>query len=107
MNPDVPVTRNTPPTFLLQAENDPVDSVTNSLVYYIALKNVDSGDRTSPFAGIIESQTSGILLARKIVAIDRLPGDCSHPRDGVTIRHRLLSELISPSQRRMRPAAGI
>ena len=39
LNPDVPVTRKTPPTFLLQAENDPVDSVNNSLVYYIALKN--------------------------------------------------------------------
>jgi len=39
LNPDVPVTRRTPPTFLLQAENDPVDSINNSLVYYIALKN--------------------------------------------------------------------
>ena len=39
LNPNVPVTRNTPPTFLLQAENDPVDNVNNSLVYYIALKN--------------------------------------------------------------------
>ena len=38
LNPNVPVTRNTPPTFLLQAENDPVDNVRNSLVYYIALK---------------------------------------------------------------------
>ena len=39
MNPNVPVTRQTPPTFLLQAENDPVDTIGNSLVYYIALKN--------------------------------------------------------------------
>ena len=39
LNQDVPVSRRTPPTFLLQAENDPVDSVNNSLVYYIALKN--------------------------------------------------------------------
>src|SRR6266704_4570803 len=38
LNPDIPVSRQTPPTFLLQAENDPVDSVNNSLVYYIALK---------------------------------------------------------------------
>ena len=38
LNPEVPVTGQTPPTFLLQAENDPVDSVNNSLVYYIALK---------------------------------------------------------------------
>ena len=39
LNPNVPITRKTPPTFLLQAENDPVDSVNNSLAYYIALKN--------------------------------------------------------------------
>jgi acetyl esterase/lipase len=39
LNPDVPVSRQTPPTFLLQAENDPVDSVNNALVYYLALKN--------------------------------------------------------------------
>jgi len=39
LNPNVPVTSDTPPTFLLQAQNDPVDSVNNSLVYYIALKN--------------------------------------------------------------------
>lgn len=39
LNPNVPVTRETPPTFLLQAEDDNVDSVNDSLVYYIALKN--------------------------------------------------------------------
>jgi acetyl esterase/lipase len=39
LNPEVPVTSRTPPTFLLQAEDDPVDSVNNSLAYYIALKN--------------------------------------------------------------------
>ena len=39
LNSDIYVTRNTPPTFLLQAENDNVDSVSNSLVYSIALKN--------------------------------------------------------------------
>ncbi len=39
LNPDIHVTRQTPPTFLLQAEDDHVDDVKNSLVYYIALKN--------------------------------------------------------------------
>jgi acetyl esterase/lipase len=39
LNPNVPVTSNTPPAFLVQAEDDPVDRVNNSLVYYIALKN--------------------------------------------------------------------
>src|SRR5438128_2599784 len=38
VNPDIPVTRQTPPTFLLQAEDDHVDSVYDSLAYYIALK---------------------------------------------------------------------
>jgi acetyl esterase/lipase len=40
LNPNVPVTTNTPPTFLLQAENDHVDGVEQSLVYYIGLKKV-------------------------------------------------------------------
>ena len=38
LNPYVPVSRQTPPTFLLQAEDDPIDTVKNSLVYYAALK---------------------------------------------------------------------
>ncbi len=37
-NPTVQVSRNTPPTFIVQAEDDPVDSVNNSLAYYAALK---------------------------------------------------------------------
>jgi acetyl esterase/lipase len=39
LNSDIHVTRNTPPTFVLQAENDSVDGVSNSLIYYEALKN--------------------------------------------------------------------
>ncbi len=38
LNPDIVVTSRTPPTFLLQAEDDPVDPVENSLVYYAALR---------------------------------------------------------------------
>jgi acetyl esterase/lipase len=38
LNPDIHVTRQTPPTFLLQAEDDPVDRVEHSLSYYAALK---------------------------------------------------------------------
>jgi acetyl esterase/lipase len=38
LNPDIRVTSQTPPTFLLQAEDDPVDDVSNSLVYYAELK---------------------------------------------------------------------
>lgn len=41
LNPHIAsnITRRTPPTFLLQNENDPVDNINNSLVYYVALKN--------------------------------------------------------------------
>jgi acetyl esterase/lipase len=38
LNPDVTVTTNTPPTFIVQAEDDHVDGVEQSLVYYIGLK---------------------------------------------------------------------
>jgi acetyl esterase/lipase len=39
LNPDIHFTRQTPPTFLLQNEDDDVDGVDQALVYYIALKN--------------------------------------------------------------------
>jgi acetyl esterase/lipase len=38
LNPEVPVTPQTPPTFLLQNEDDHVDNVDDALSYYIALK---------------------------------------------------------------------
>src|SRR5262249_38401666 len=38
LNPDIRVTHQAPPTFLLQAEDDSVDPVENSLVYYSALR---------------------------------------------------------------------
>jgi acetyl esterase/lipase len=38
LNKKIPVDSNTPPTFILQAGNDPIDPIENSLVYYIALK---------------------------------------------------------------------
>jgi len=37
-NPDIPVTAQTPPSFILQAEDDPVH-VENAVVYFMALKN--------------------------------------------------------------------
>ena len=41
LNPDIAahLTKNAPPTFILQNEDDDVDGVNQSLVYYIALKN--------------------------------------------------------------------
>ena len=38
LNNKIPVDSNTPPTFILQAGNDPIDPIENSLVYYIALQ---------------------------------------------------------------------
>ena len=40
LNPNVPVSHQTPPTFLVQAEGDNVDGVSQSIAYYIALKDV-------------------------------------------------------------------
>lgn len=37
LNPTIHVTAKTPPTFLVQAEDDPVDDVRQSLTYYLAL----------------------------------------------------------------------
>jgi acetyl esterase/lipase len=37
-NPDIPVTAQTPPSFIVQAEDDPVH-VENAVVYFMALKN--------------------------------------------------------------------
>jgi acetyl esterase/lipase len=39
LNPDIHVTSQTPPTFLLQNENDKVDGVEQALTYYVALKS--------------------------------------------------------------------
>jgi acetyl esterase/lipase len=38
LNPKIPVMHETPPTFLVQAEDDHVDNVNDALVYYIALE---------------------------------------------------------------------
>lgn len=38
LNTKIPVDNNTPPTFILQAGNDPIDPIKNSLVYFIALQ---------------------------------------------------------------------
>ncbi|MDE2183142.1 MAG: alpha/beta hydrolase [Alphaproteobacteria bacterium] len=41
LNPNIAVSSETPPTFLVQAEDDNVDGVKQSLVYYAALKKDD------------------------------------------------------------------
>lgn len=39
LNPAIHFTKETPPTFIVQAEDDPEDNINNSLLYYIGLKN--------------------------------------------------------------------
>jgi acetyl esterase/lipase len=39
IRPDIRVRHDTPPTFLLQAEDDEIDGVSQSLAYYVALKS--------------------------------------------------------------------
>lgn len=50
LNPDVLVTSRTPPTFLLHAQDDPVDPVENSLVYYAALRRAGVSAEMHVFA---------------------------------------------------------
>ncbi|MGQ3889116.1 prolyl oligopeptidase family serine peptidase [Legionella sp. CNM-1927-20] len=41
LNTDITVNGQTPPTLLIQAQDDHVDNINHSLVYYIALKNAN------------------------------------------------------------------
>jgi acetyl esterase/lipase len=41
LNRTLPVDKQTPPMFILQAGNDPVDTIQHSLRYYIALKKAN------------------------------------------------------------------
>lgn len=50
LNPDIQVTSRTPPTFLLHAQDDPVDPVENSLVYYAALRRAGVSAEMHVFA---------------------------------------------------------
>lgn len=50
LNPDLQVTSRTPPTFLLHAEDDPVDPVENSLVYDAALRRAGVSAEMHVFA---------------------------------------------------------
>ncbi len=49
LNPDIRVTRQTP-TFLLQAENGPVDPVENALVYHEARRRAGVAAELRPYA---------------------------------------------------------
>lgn len=51
LNPNIVVTSQTPPTFLLHAQDDPVDPVEFSLLYYAALKKANVPVEMHLFAG--------------------------------------------------------
>jgi acetyl esterase/lipase len=94
LHPEIRVTRQTPPTFLLQAENDDVDSVNNSPVYYTALMNVGVPVEMHLYAegkhafGLRRNAISHNTMARAgrdVVADDRvdftvIPGIAVRPR---------------------------
>jgi len=42
LNPNIPVTKDTPPTFVLQAEDDHVDGANQALVYYTAMTKAEA-----------------------------------------------------------------
>lgn len=50
LNPDLRITRDTPPTFLLHAQDDPTDPVENALVYYAALRKAGVSAEMHVFA---------------------------------------------------------
>jgi acetyl esterase/lipase len=70
LNPNVPVDGNTPATFIVQAMNDPVDSVNNSLVYYRALRKAKVAVEMHLYA----EGGHGFGLRRTRFAITEWPG---------------------------------
>jgi acetyl esterase/lipase len=50
INPTIRVTKETPPTFLVHAQNDPVDPVEFSLLYYAALRKANVPSEIHLFA---------------------------------------------------------
>jgi acetyl esterase/lipase len=85
LNPTIHVTAKTPPTFLLQAEDDPVDDVRQSLTYYLALKKAGAPVEMHLYAkgghafGLRRTAmpiTAWTDLAEKwMQSIDMLPGE--------------------------------
>ncbi len=65
LNRNVPVFRETPPTFLVQAEDDHTDGVHQSLVYYAALANAGVPD-ASLIAGEARIHRGGARFFQRI-----------------------------------------
>jgi acetyl esterase/lipase len=62
LNPEIPVTSQTPSTFLLQNEDDHVDNVDDSLAYYIALK-----DACVPVEVHLYAQGAHVIVAQVLL----------------------------------------
>jgi acetyl esterase/lipase len=69
LNPKIPVTRDTPPTFLLMAEDDHVDGVEQALAYYVALQTAGVPTEMHLYA----QGGHAFGLRPKNLAIDRWP----------------------------------
>jgi acetyl esterase/lipase len=69
LNSDIHVTARTPPTFLVQAQDDPIDPVENSIVYYSALQQAGVPAELHVF----EKGRHGFGLRRTKLPITRWP----------------------------------
>ncbi len=69
LNSDIRVTAQTPPTFLVQAKDDPIDPVENSIVYHAALKKAGVPAELHVF----EQGRHGFGLRRTELPITRWP----------------------------------
>lgn len=69
LNSDIRVTAQTPPTFLVQAQDDPIDPVENSIVYHAALQ--EAGVRAE--LHVFEKGRHGFGLRRTELPITRWP----------------------------------
>lgn len=69
LNSDIRVTAQTPPTFLVQAQDDPIDPVENSIVYHAALKRAGVPAELHVF----EKGRHGFGLRRTELPITRWP----------------------------------
>ncbi len=69
LNSDIRVTAETPPTFLVQAKDDPIDPVENSIVYHSALKRAGVPAELHVF----EKGRHGFGLRRTKLPITRWP----------------------------------
>ena len=67
MNPDIQVTSKAPPTFLLHAEDDPMNPSENVVIYRAALRKARSGLR-----GVADRQLHGVRVDEGLGEVERV-----------------------------------